>query len=1069
MKKNLLFCLVQVVFITFGYAQISISGQVFAVSDRLPIEGATIHSEKGGFLAKSDDRGKFTVVLTDLPDQLNISYIGKATKILSISTIGDTTKARQVFLDDADNLIEEVIINTGYGSQKMEKATGSYSVIDNTSMNRGVVSNVLERLEGLSTSIHFDRRTTGISSLAIRGLSTIHANGEPLIVLNNFPYEGNISDINPNEVASITVLKDAVAASIWGVRAGNGVIVITTKKGSFRQPIRTGFTTSATLIGKPDLRNYKVIPSREFIELEKDLFERGYYFALENSPLSPVLSPVVETLIRQREGLITSEEAARVLLELGIYDLKDELQKHWFERGLNQQYALDIVGGGQKSSFSFLFGHDRGKGTLMEASRRSNLKFEVSHKLLPNMDVIGSVRYTKSFSQVGRPAIENLAATTTKGLLPYTRLVDGDGNPLTVPRNYSNGFIERAADNGLLDWEYVPLEDYLHNTHSNTGDHFLFNIAFNYRFLEGLSLDAMFQKEQGTTQRSTHYGEDSYFARDLINRFSQVGENQVTRPVPLGGILDNGTNTLTSDNFRTQLNYNHTANSHELSSTGGFEIRQIGTSGNIFRRYGYSENNLTSADVDFLSDYPFYYFPAFRGRIPNNVGFSETLNRYVSIYAMANYTFKNRYHANASLRRDAANLFGVKENQKWVPLWSAGMGWTLSNERFYQSRHLPYLKLRASYGYNGNIDNTLTALTTLLYSGSLTNLVNQTYARVFTPPNPNLRWERNRIWNIGLDFQALSKRLNGSIDLFHKTGLDLIGDAPIDPTTGAANGSNQFVFRGNVASMRGRGFDLELHSENTTGRIKWRTDLFASYFDNKITEYEQASILGRNYINNGLGIVPIVGKPLYGMYSYRWAGLDGETGDPLGVLDGVETKDYSAILNGTTVDGLRYFGSAIPTHTGSLVNTFSYQSISLSFMLLYRLGHYYRESPIQYNRLYADWIGHSDYVERWQNPGDEHRTTVPSATYPANNNRDTFYAGSEVLVKKGDNVRLQDIRLSYDLSSIASRYKISTAQVFAHGTNLGMIWASNGKVSDPDVLSNTVLGKEFSLGINIHF
>lgn len=1069
MKKIILVYIVQAFLISFGYAQLNISGHVLSVSDNLPIEGATISTGKGDFLGRTDNEGKFTVVLTDLSVQLYISHTGKATKILSIAEMQDMGEVKKIFLDDADNVIEEVIINTGYSSQKIGKATGAYSVIDSESLNRGVSSNVLERLEGLSTSIHFDRRTTGTSSMAIRGLSTIYANREPLIVLDNFPYEGDISDINPNEIESVTVLKDAVAASIWGVRAGNGVIVLTTKKDHFQQPIRASFTASASVVGRPDLRNYKVTPSPDFIELEMGLFEEGYYSLFESSPTSPVLSPVVETLIKQRDGLITSEEADRTLSELGSYNVKDELRRHWFERGLNQQYALSITGGGRKSSYSILLGHDRERGTLLDANRRSNLKFDVQHKLFPKVDVSGSVRYTRSSNDVGRPAIESLAATTTKGLLPYTRLADNNGNPLIVPRNYRESFIEDAAENGLLDWSYVPLEDYLHNTRNSTSDHLLFNVALSYRFMKGFRLDAMFQREHSTTQRLTHYSKDSYFARDLINVFSKIEDDQIVRPVPIGGVIDNGTSTLASNNLRTQLNYTYTADLHDLSSTVGFELRQIGRNGNTFRRYGYDENNLTSSDVDFLSDHPFYYFPLFTGRIPNNVGFSETLNRYISAYALANYTFKNRYHTNISIRRDAANLFGVKENQRWVPLWSAGVGWTLSNEHFYQSSDLPYLKLRASYGYNGNVDNSLTALTTLLYSGSLANLVNQPYARVFTPPNPNLRWERNGVWNIGVDFQGFSNRISGSVDLFRKTGLDLIGDAPLDPTTGVANGSNEFVFRGNVAAMRGRGFDVELHTKNTTGRIKWQTDVFASYYDNEITKYEQVSPLGRSYINNGLGVVPIIGKPLYSMYAYKWAGLDKETGDPMGVLDGLETKDYSAILNGTTIENLEYFGSAIPTHTGSIVNTFSYKNISFSFMLSYRMGHYYREGSLQYNRLYTDWMGHSDYAKRWQNPGDEAWTNVPSAIYPADSNRDTFYAGSGVHLKKGDNIRLQDLKLSYDLSSLVARHRIRKAQLFAHARNLGMIWAANGKVSDPDVLSNTILGKEFSLGLNIHF
>lgn len=1056
-------------FITVGYTQVKISGNINSKEDNKPIEGATLYNENIGVLGHSDKKGMFNIFVSQIPIEIQVRHIGKATQIIRVLSLDEKELYRDVFLEDEKQMLENIVINTGYGNQNKEKATGAYSVIEQNVLNRGVSSNILDRLEGLSTSLHFDKRVESKTSLSVRGLSTIYANRDPLIVLDNFPYEGSIDNINPSEIESVTVLKDAVASSIWGVRAGNGVIVITTKKGKFKQPLTTSFTSSLTSLGKPDMRNYKLIPSADFIQLEIDLFEKGYYNSLENSPTSPVLSPVIELLIKRRDGLIADEEANALLFKLGNYNIKDELYKRWFENGLNQQYALNVQGGSTRSKYSLMFGHNRDKGNSHNLNTRHNVTLDLSHQLLTNLNVSGTLRYSKSSSHMGKPAIESLAATGAKELLPYTKLTDENGKAVSVPRDFRPSFIALAEEKGLLNWSFIPLEDYKYNRHHNKDDHLLLNIKLKYNVFERLSLEMMMQREQNTNLRNTFYGSESYFTRDLINRFTQVEDESIFRPVPLGSIVDNGTNSLSADNYRGQLNYDYKEGRHDLALFFGGEIRQIRTKGNIFRRYGYNENNLTSSDVDFLSLHPYYYFPVLKGRISSGTGFSETVNRNISLYAMANYTFKERYHGNVSIRRDAANIFGVKQNQKWVPLWSLGIGWTLSNEDFYMNENLPYLKMRASYGYNGNVDNGTSAFTTLAYSGSVKNLVNQTFAFIGSPPNPSLRWERNRVWNVGMDFQGINRTITGSLDLFQKNGIDLIGDAPIDPTTGVANGNDQYIFRGNVASMKGKGFDLELHTNNRIGGVEWQIDMYASYFNNEITKYEHSSTLGRSFINNGLGIVPIVGKPVYSVYAYKWAGLDSETGDPIGIMNMEKTKDYGALLNTTLIDDLLYMGPAIPTHTGSLVNSLKYKDFSFSFMLTYRLGHYYRESALQYNRLYSDWFGHSDYSIRWMKPGDERITSVPSAIYPANVNRDTFYAGSEVLVSKGDNIRLQDVKLSYSLNSIVSRRGINNAELYLLGRNLGMLWSANKRKSDPDVLSKLTRSKEFSIGINLSF
>jgi len=252
--------------------------------------------------------------------------------------------------------------------------------------------------------------------------------------------------------------------------------------------------------------------------------------------------------------------------------------------------------------------------------------------------------------------------------------------------------------------------------------------------------------------------------------------------------------------------------------------------------------------------------------VPDNDLLSGTLNRYISYFAKLGYTYKDRYSFSASGRVDESNFFGVKANQRWVPLWSAGLGWALSNEAFYSIDWLPYLKIRATYGYNGNTNNNATAFATIQYmSPGGSSLVAAPYARVISPPNPALRWEKIRIATIGADFENREKSLGGSLEYYHKTGLDLISQVSVDPTTGFSS------YTGNNASTSGRGVDLVLNSRAGGGDFKWENNFLLSYNTDRVDSYQKKGTVF-DYISGAKA--PFVGKPLFSVYSYRWGGLD---------------------------------------------------------------------------------------------------------------------------------------------------------------------------------------------------
>ena len=254
--------------------------------------------------------------------------------------------------------------------------------------------------------------------------------------------------------------------------------------------------------------------------------------------------------------------------------------------------------------------------------------------------------------------------------------------------------------------------------------------------------------------------------------------------------------------------------------------------------------------------------------------------------------------------------------------------------------------------------------------------------------------------------------------------------------------------------MKGHGFDIELRSRNFDKTFKWQTNLNFSTFKDEITDYYKSTERGSDFINtySNIRISGLEGKPVYAIYSYKWAGLDPLTGEPRGYLDNNLSTDYSSLTGAATgLEDLKYHGSAMPAVFGSLGNTFSWKNISMNFAFTYKFGYYFRRESINYSNLFINWQSHSDFGKRWQQPGDETSTNVPALAYPTTTAKNNFYAGSEVLVEKGDHIRLQYINLSYELNRTALlKLPVRNLVVFANISNLGLIWKASKEARDPD-------------------
>jgi len=361
--------------------------------------------------------------------------------------------------------------------------------------------------------------------------------------------------------------------------------------------------------------------------------------------------------------------------------------------------------------------------------------------------------------------------------------------------------------------------------------------------------------------------------------------------------------------------------------------------------------------------------------------------------------------------------------------------------------------LRGSYGYSGNVYNGVSLLTANFYTNSLTGLQQ---ALVTNPPNPDLTWERVKNVNLGVDFGIPKNVVSGTLEYFVKDGEDLIENEPLAPSSGFLS------FNGNAASTQTRGVDLTVNTKNINRRFKWYTTFLFSELHSKVKKYDvpqtASSIDGNS--------VALLGKPISGIYSYKWAGLDPTDGDPQGYLAGKVSKDYQDIINNYSPDSLEFGGSSVPTWFGSLRNTFSYQGVSISFNIIYKMGYVFRNPSTSLS--YSDIISNPnvDYTRRWQQPGDEKKTYVPSIVYPSNNLRTSFYEYSSVLVQNADNVRLQDITLSYSFDQTKLNLKpLTHLEVYFYANNMGVLWKSNKVGIDPDFVSGLPSPKTFSVGI----
>lgn len=1037
-----------------------------------PLEGITVMVKGAKTGTRTNARGEFVLKGVKKGDVL--VFTGVAIEPFEYTVKDDKNidlnlKARLVQL-------EEVGINTGYQKISKERFVGSYSQLDSAAFHRRAGMGILERLDGTVTGVLFNKK--GLTNLVgetnpiqIRGLSTLQSNPNPLVIVDNFPYTFDLNTINPNDVENITVLKDAAAASIWGARAGNGVIVITTKKGKFNQPLRISWNSNVSIQNKPDLYHYPQVSSSDFIDFEQYLFLKGAYDFTYHHPWTIQGSPVVEVLNKVKNGNLTELEGKARIDRLRGIDSREQLNRYVYQPEINQQHYLNIGGGSNNINYSISLGYNNTRPNIQNSKNNdqytinSNASFKVGKKISVSTGINlsqGTVRSTNLPSLV---------------LYPYSELADENGNSLPITNYLRLDYLDTVGNGRFLDWHFRPLDEIKLADENNITRTASINSLLSYAATSWLTLDLSGQYSFQNIETRSLKSLETFEARDLINTFTNLSFTDALHryPVPIGGLLDGGIIKSNVYNIRGGISINKNWTENQLTAMISGDLSESRANTNTYRFYGYQpEFAGFNPNIDYVNDYPLNPFGSgSTGRIPNENRFLGEKNiRFISLTANASYTFRNKYTAYGSARRDGSNLFGVNIKNKWKPLWSLGAAWQVDKEDFFQVPWIDHLNLKTTYGYSGNVNNTISGLLTIAYAPFPNTFTGLPQANRSNPPNPNLRWEEVKIFNSSVDFSLLKGRITGNFQYFRKTANDLISQVPRAALTGVP-----LNYPSNVACLKGDGLELNLGLKILEKDLKWRIDGGLSYVKMKVAKiYADASASeARSFLS--FGINPhVVGKIAYGLSSYRWSGLDPETGDPQGFLKGEVSKDYYGII-ADSVDNQVFHGSSIPLYSGFLMNTLSWKSLSLSFNIGYKLGYYFRRPVINYfgsptNLRFLP----ADYYVRWKEPGDEKYTNVPSIVYPSPDDaRMDFYANSEINVLRGDHIRLQDLRLHYSLGSKLKHLSfVKNLNASAYINNLNIIlWRKNKSSLDPEFAGTNVLlspsPKTITLGLSANF
>ncbi len=1042
------------------------------------LPGATI-IEKGTMNGVTTDTdGNFVIALISGKAILQISYIGFETQEVEV---GERSEIN-ITLRELDESIQEVVV-TGYQTISKERATGSFTKVGSEKLEQRVSNNIIDKLEGFSPGLNFKTDyATGRVDVQVRGISSmispiVDPNAtKPLYVVDGFPIEGDLLTINPEDVESVTLLKDASAASIWGVKASNGVIVITTKMAKGDEKLQIQVSSNMTISEDIDYSKMDWMNASDNLDMILEYEEKGWTNHQYNVSAGRPVSITDEAFIMHK-GLApngdkwTNAQFDAYMNELRSRDATKDYEKYLFRRAFQATYNLSISGATEKNAFySSLVFNDNLTNSIGNSNNR------IVFNLRDNYKLNDKLTFTAGVNIAYRRANHN-GITPSFVILrpPWETLVDKYGQ--TIP--YYNGSFtllnrwaaaEREEMTGISMHNNL-LEDQRNS--DNTSENFDVRSKFgiDLAITKDLKLNSSFQYEKGFYNQDEFNTMETSYMRLRVAHFYVDGQYHI----PHGTEYVMNRSNTEAWNFRNTLTWDKLWDEHKLNVFAGTDIRKVYYENFFHRKFGYNKQTTTHVVVN-EKDFASGAIKMFNGYRLWDKFFTAGNNdiREFSVFANMGYEYQGKYSLNASFRVDQKNLFGSDPKYRYKPLWSVGLGWNIQKEDFMQSvAWVNRLRLRATYGINGNASNRYSPYAQAENRNLSRGSYLYNYLTLTLPANPQLRWEETAVLNMAVDFALFNNKLNGSFDYYSRNSTDLIGQRELDPTNGF---KTAWI---NYASMSNKGVELALNTAILTKNdLKWDATVNFSYNKNRVTKFDDRIYTATNLVYNG---DLSVGRPFENLMSYNYAGLD-EYGRVRTYDTNGNVKDYKAVVE---VDELLYHGAAIAPFYGGINTKVFYKDFDLAVNLSYKFGHKFREfaySPsfAYYGRQVPEYLN-----DRWQKPGDEANTSIPGIPWNGENPYSgeiertwdlamygPYWSQGQDYVHNAGYIRIKDIILGYNMpKSISEKVYVKNLRFTAQVAN-PYLWTVNNRGLDPELngyksaWSNL---KTFTFGIKVTF
>ena len=1060
----------------------------------LPIPGANVYNKTINKMYVSDKNGE--VLIKDIPANgyvLQISYIGFQGQEIFVDR---KTTTYWVTLRQATSALEEInVVSTGYQKISQERAAGAYSVVSAKEIQETPAVNLMERLEGKVAGVKFDIKN---NTIQVRGVNSYAGGGgTPLIVLDGFPLmnpsdlatitkpvSGNawgnsiISSINIADIEQITFLKDASATSIWGSRAANGVIVIDTKKGKKIAPT-VNASYNFGISKNPSLSSLKWMNSAQYIDLEQELVNKNLLVdpaaaTPSNAIYTPNNSEATEWMFRVRRGTATTAQRDAALAEIGSRNGLAQIEDKLLQNAVNHQYNLSYTGGSASSTY-YISGSYTKDVPVYKSNYGDNAFFNANTttELFNNKVTLRALfNYQYSKSQYNAAAVNALAVSTT-ALRPYDLLEDANGNSIGRTVIFRESVASSMIAQGYMPFSYNTLDELNYSNTIAKNNVFRMSAGLNGKIAKWLNADFSVSNQRQIGSSYTLDEVNSYAGRILVNTGTVITAGKPVYNVPYGGRYISYGNTSNETAFRGQLNSDFTlSGNHHISAIAGSEIRETESGTTSETRYGYNEDTRTIVQVNPTAQYMtmYGYTQSLGANLSNLLTYRK---RYLSYYSNASYSYKDKYFATGSVRFDDYTLLGLDRANRAKPFWSVGLRWNASKEDFIQKiSWLNSLSVRATIGTSGVVPQGGSNVTVINVSGTDVR-TGQPVASIETPGNSDLGWETTTSKNLGIDFGLLKGRLSGSFDIYTKRTTGILAAFAFNPTYGWGN----LTF--NSGKLKGNGYEFSINGDLVrAGKFNWKSVLNFGYATNIVNE--------QRYVNNASSIAGtaavVEGVPLGTLYVYRWAGLDSKGQSQIYDRNNNIISNTTNLTSAFTKDDLVKAGRVYAPYSGGFNHSFSYGNLQMSIQITGYFGHVFLKNSITNSNYptsdqfsYSGVLGRQeDLAYRWKKAGDEAITNVPGIT-GVNFNSINRYRFSDLLVRKADNIRLQQISLSYTVPQrLLPRNVVKNLSVSSSVRNIGIIWRANKEGIDPEYINTGNYGSltptpSYVFGINATF